>query len=263
MATQVNTFESSDSLSQHRVVSGEQWLNARKELLKREKELTKLKDELAAARRALPWEMAKNYSFDGPDGKVTLADLFQGKNQLIVYHFMFGPEWTEGCPSCSFVSDHMDGMLPHLAARDVAYAAVSRASSEQIEAFKRRMGWQFPWVSSQNNDFNWDYHVSFTKDEVARGMMNYNYKEQNFPSDEGPGFSVFYKDAEGKLFHTYSAFGRGAEVGLATYQLLDLVPKGRDEDKLPYTMAWVRHHDRYENAPKKQLDSCCAGHEQP
>lgn len=260
MATQANTSQANDNLFQHRVVSGEQWLSARKDLLRREKELTKLKDELAAARRALPWEVANDYSFDGPKGKVTLAELFRGKSQLIVYHFMFGPEWKEGCPSCSFVSDHVDGTLLHLGARDVAYVAVSRASIDQIAAFKKRMGWQFPWVSSLNNNFNWDYKVSFTKEQMAKGPVTYNYKEQAFPSDEAPGFSVFFKDADGKLFHTYSAFGRGAEVGLGTYQLLDLVPKGRDEDSLPHTMAWVRHHDRYENAVKSE-GSCCSGHE--
>lgn len=262
MSTQLKTFESNRNLSQDRVVSGEQWVSARKELLKREKELTKLRDELAVARRALPWEAAKNYTFDSPQGKQTLSDLFRGKSQLIIYHFMFGPEWKEGCPSCSFVSDHVDGTLPHLAARDVAYTAVSRASMAQISEFKKRMGWQFPWVSSLNNDFNFDYQVSFTKEQMAKGAMTYNYQEQNFPSDEAPGFSVFYKDAEGKIFHTYSAFGRGAEVGLTTYRLLDMVPKGRDEDSLPHTMAWVRHHDRYENAPKKEAASCCSEHEQ-
>jgi predicted dithiol-disulfide oxidoreductase (DUF899 family) len=229
-----------------KVVSQAEWLKARREFLLKEKELTRLQDELSVRRRELPWEkVEKNYVFEGPNGEQTLADLFDGRSQLIVYHFMFGPEWKEGCPSCSFVSDHVDGMLVHLANRDVSYAAVSRASSGQIEAFKKRMGWRFPWVSAQNNEFNSDFHVSFTKDEMASGSVFYNYKEQTFPSDEAPGLSVFYKDAGDNVFHTYSTFGRGAELLLGTYRLLDIVPKGRDEGGLPHPMAWVRHHDRY------------------
>jgi predicted dithiol-disulfide oxidoreductase (DUF899 family) len=255
MAAQTKSFESNRK-SSHSVVSPERWLAARKELLKKEKELTKLQDELAEARRDLPWvEVTKQYVFDGPAGKHALGDLFQGKSQLLLYHFMFGPEWKEGCPSCSFVSDHVDGMLPHLAARDVAYTAVSRASVEQIEAFKKRMGWQFPWVSSMNNEFNWDFHVSFTKQQMASGSVYYNYKDQQWPSDEAPGVSVFLKEGD-RIFHTYSSFGRGAEVLLGTYRLLDLVPKGRDEEGLPYPMAWVRHHDRYEGAQK--AGHCCS-----
>jgi predicted dithiol-disulfide oxidoreductase (DUF899 family) len=231
---------------EHNIVSQEQWLAARKELLKKEKELTHLSDELSAKRRELPWvKVEKNYAFDGPDGKVTLADLFAGRNQLAVYHFMFGPDWQEGCPSCSFVSDHFDGTLPHLAARDVTLVAVSRAPLAKIEPFKKRMGWHFQWVSSYGGDFNADFHVSFTKEEMARGKVNYNYTMQEFPSAEAPGLSVFFKDAAGNIFHTDSIYGRGVEQLMSTYKILDLVPKGRDEDQLGFPMEWVRHHDRY------------------
>ena len=181
----------------------------------------------------------------GRDGKVTLAELFAGRSQLVIYHFMFGPDWQEGCPSCSFVSDHIDGALAHLAARDVTMVMVSRAPLAKIEAFKKRMGWRFKWVSSYGSDFNPDFHVSFTKDEMAQGKVNYNYTMQEFPSEEAPGISVFYKDADGDVFHTYSTYGRGVEPLVGTYMILDMVPKGRDEDQLGFTMEWVRHHDRY------------------
>ncbi|MGC2764318.1 MAG: thioredoxin family protein [Candidatus Acidiferrum sp.] len=228
------------------VVSEAAWLAARKELLKKEKELTKQRDELSRQRRELPWvKIDKNYVFDGPQGKQTLADLFQGKSQLIVYHFMFGPEWQEGCPSCSFSMDHTDPALVHLAQRDVAFAAISRAPFSKIEAFKKRMGWRFNWVSSYGSDFNYDYHVSFTKDQMAKGEVEYNYEMAKFPSEEAPGTSVFYKDNSGDVFHTYSAFARGGELQMGTYNFLDLVPKGRDEDGLDFSMSWVRHHDRY------------------
>ena len=229
-----------------KVVSQTEWLAARKELLSREKEFTRLRDELSRQRRELPWEkVEKAYVFDGPNGKETLADLFGGKSQLIVYHFMFGPGWEEGCPSCSLLSDHIDGSVVHLAARDVRFAVVSRAPLAQIEAFKKRMGWRFHWVSSYENDFNRDYHVSFTKEELAKGQMYYNYVMQQFPSEEGPGASVFYKDGAGNVFHTYSSYGRGLDMMIGAYNWLDLAPKGRDEDGLAYTMAWVRHHDKY------------------
>jgi predicted dithiol-disulfide oxidoreductase (DUF899 family) len=182
---------------------------------------------------------------NGPKGKQTLADLFDGRSQLIVYHFMFGPEWEQGCPSCSFLSDHIDGALVHLAHRDVTLMAISRAPLPQIEAFKKRMGWRFKWVSSYGNDFNFDYHVSFTKDEMAKGRVYYNYDMNEFPSEEGPGISVFYKDGTGDIFHTYSTYARGLDMLVGAYNYLDLVPKGRDEDALTFTMAWVRHHDRY------------------
>jgi predicted dithiol-disulfide oxidoreductase (DUF899 family) len=238
---------SSKAIPQHpKVVSQAEWLRARKELLQKEKQLTRQKDALSAERRQLPWvKVEKNYVFDGPNGKATLADLFDGKSQLIIYHFMFGPDWQEGCPSCSFSMDHTDATLPHLAQRDVSFAAISRAPYPKIDAFKKRMGWRFNWVSSNANDFNRDYHVVFTKEELATGQVDYNYGLGPFPSEEAPGTSVFYKDESGNIFHTYSAYARGGEAAINTYNYLDLVPKGRDEDSLPFTMAWVRHHDRY------------------
>ena len=229
----------------HRIVSEAEWIEARKQHLKHEKELTHLRDRLAAERRALPWvKVEREYVFDTPAGKKTLADLFAGKSQLVIYHFMFGPDWKEGCPSCSYVSDHMDGALPHLAARDVALTMVSRAPLAKIEAFKKRMGWRFPWVSSHGSDFNYDFHVSFNRAN-KKDKVDYNYTMQEFPSEEGPGLSVFLKDAEGNIFHTYSTYGRGLDALVGTYTILDLVPKGRDEDDLPFSMAWVRYHDRY------------------
>jgi predicted dithiol-disulfide oxidoreductase (DUF899 family) len=235
-----------NGISGHPIVSPEEWLLLRKELLRKEKELTRLRDQLNAERRGLPWvQVEKNYVFEAPGGKVTLADLFAGRSQLVIYHFMFGPDWKEGCPSCSFTSDHIDGTLAHLAARDVTIAMVSRAPLDKIEAFKRRMGWRFKWVSSYGSDFNTDFHVSFSKAEMAQGKVNYNYTMQEFPSEEAPGISVFYKDTVGDVFHTYSTYGRGVEPLVGTYMILDMVPKGRDEDRLGFTMEWVRHHDRY------------------
>jgi predicted dithiol-disulfide oxidoreductase (DUF899 family) len=246
MNTPTATSRRADALSRHPVVSREIWFAKRKELLRKEKELTRLRDQLSAERRDLPWlRMEKNYSFDAPTGKVALSDLFAGSSQLVIYHFMFGPEWQEGCPSCSYVSDHIDATLPHLAARDVTVTMVSRAPLAKIEGFKKRMGWRFNWVSSHGTDFNADFHVSFTKEEMARGKVAYNYTLQEFPSEEAPGLSVFYKNAAGEVFHTYSTFGRGLEPLLGTYMVLDLVPKGRDEDQLAFSMEWVRYHDRY------------------
>src|SRR5438309_3824537 len=194
----------------HTIVAREQWLEARKAHLAREKEFTRLRDQLSAERRAMPWvKVDKTYVFEGPKGRVTLADLFDGRRQLIVYHFMFGPGWEQGCPSCSLLSDHIDGSVVHLAARDVRLVVVSRAPLPQIEAFKKRMGWRFNWVSSYGNDFNRDYHVSFTKDEMAKGKVSYNYDMTEFPSEEAPGASVFYKDETGGIFHTYSTYARG------------------------------------------------------
>lgn len=231
-----------------KIVSREEWLGARKKLLAREKRLTHERDAIAAERRQLPWvKVEKNYVFDTPSGKQTLADLFDGKSQLIVYHFMFGPDWQEGCPSCSFIMDHTDGALAHLAQRDVSFAAISRAPISKIEAFKKRLGWKFNWVSSNGCDFNYDYHVSFTPEQKAQGKVEYNFDLMEFPSAEAPGISVFYKDKNGTIFHTYSAYARGTEAPLGTYAYLDLVPKGRDEDGLRFTMAWLRHHDRYDN----------------
>ena len=228
-----------------RIVSRDEWLDARKRHLSKEKEFTRLRDQLSAERRQLPWvKVDKNYVFDGPKAKETLADLFAGRSQLIVYHFMFGPQWEEGCPSCSFLADHIDGTLVHLAHRDVTLVVVSRAPLLKIDAFKKRMGWRFKWVSSNENDFNFDYHVSFTKGELAQGKVNYNYEMQE-GWDELPGTSVFYRDASGGVLHTYSSYARGGDLLLGTYNYLDLTPKGRDEDTLTFAMAWVRHHDRY------------------
>jgi predicted dithiol-disulfide oxidoreductase (DUF899 family) len=233
-------------MKHNRIVSREQWLAARKQHLSQEKEFTRLRDELSRQRRELPWvRVEKRYVFDGPHGKETLADLFGGRSQLIVVHFMFGPGWEEGCKSCAFRADHLDGALVHLAHRDVTLVVVSRAPLSQIEAFKKRMGWRFTWVSSYGTDFNFDFHVSFTKDEMAKGQVYYNYDMREFGSEEAPGTSVFYKDETGDIFHTYSCYARGGDMLIGAYHYLDLVPKGRDEDALAFTMAWVRHHDRY------------------
>lgn len=230
-----------------KVVSPAEWLAARKEFLIKEKEFTRLRDELSRQRRELPWEKIENqYVFDSPRGKERLADLFDGKSQLIIYHFMLGPDWKEGCPSCSFLADHFDGSLPHLNARDVNLVAVSRAPIPQIEAFKKRMGWHFKWVSSYGNDFNRDYQVTFTKNEIAAGKTHYNYDmTDRFRSEERPGASVFYKDGSGDIFHTYSTYARGLDLLLGAYNWIDLTPKGRDEAGLTFPMAWVRHHDKY------------------
>jgi predicted dithiol-disulfide oxidoreductase (DUF899 family) len=235
MATQGSTVQ------RHRVVSHEEWVIQRAAFLAKEKELTRLTDEVSRRRRELPWEkVTKSYVFDGPRGKESLADLFQGRSQLVVYHFMYGPEMKEACPSCSWVADHFDATLPHLGARDVALVVVSRAPYPTLEAFKRRMGWQFTWVSSAGGDFNFDFSVSST--DVVRP---YNYGTSEFLMPEREGASVFAKD-NGDVFHTYSTYGRGVEALMGTYSYLDLVPKGRDEGGLDFPMAWVRHHDRYE-----------------
>lgn len=240
----MTTMTSKTELS--RVVPHAEWLAARRELLSKEKEFTRLRDELSRQRRRLPWEkVEKGYAFEGPKGKETLADLFDGRSQLIVYHFMFGPGWKEGCPSCSFLADTIDGATVHLAQRDTTLIAISRATLPEIETFKRRMGWRFKWVSSFANDFNFDYRVSFLKEERAKGKVFYNYDTTDFPSEEAPGASVFYKNEAGEVFHTYSSYGRGLDLLLGAYNYLDMTPKGRDEDELPYPMAWIRHHDRY------------------
>jgi predicted dithiol-disulfide oxidoreductase (DUF899 family) len=231
----------------HAVVSRQQWTEARRALLAREKEFTRQRDELSRQRRELPWEkVEKTYVFEGPNGSQTLAELFAGRSQLIVYHFMLGPGWAEGCKGCSFLADHFDGTLAHLAHRDVTLVAAARAPLPDIEAFKKRMGWNFPWVSSRGSDFNLDYHVSFTGNERVNGKVYYNYDMREFPSDEGPGLSVFYKDQSGEVFHTYSTYARGLDILVGVYNFLDLAPKGRDEEGLPSPMAWLRHHDRYE-----------------
>lgn len=230
------------------IVSRDQWLAARKAFLQKEKAFTRLRDQLSAERRELPWvEVDKPYVFDGPQGKETLADLFDGRSQLLVYHFMFGPDWQEGCPSCSFWADNYNGIVVHLRHRDVSLVAISRAPLEKLEHYRKRMGWSFKWVSSFNNDFNRDYHVSFAPDEKATAY--YNYQAGGFPSDEAPGISVFSKDESGSIFHTYSCYARGLDMLNGAYHMLDLVPKGRDEADLPHSMAWLRRHDRYGDEP--------------
>lgn len=232
-------------MTEHKVVSKEEWLKARLAHWAAEKEFTRKRDEVTRQRQELPWERVEtNYVFQGPSGPETLADLFAGRSQLIVYHFMLGPQMKEGCPSCSFVADHFDPTLIHLAQRDVTLAVVSRAPLQKIVEFKQRMGWRFHWVSAAANSFPRDYGVHFTKEEIA-GDVNYNYQMRRFPEEDAPGFSVFSKDDAGGIYHTYSAYARGIDMLMGTYQLLDLVPKGRDEAALPHTMAWVRHHDKY------------------
>jgi predicted dithiol-disulfide oxidoreductase (DUF899 family) len=243
----MSTTTAKSSITNHPVVSHEQWVTERKRLLAREKELTHLRDQIARERRALPWvRIDKVYTFEAPAGARTLVDLFEGRRQLIVQHFMLGPGWEEGCPSCSFMADHTDGMTVHLAHRDLTFVAISRAPLAEIERFRQRMGWKFKWVSSFGSDFNHDFHVSFAPQE-AQGQVYYNYGMQPFECEELPGISVFYKGDAGEVFHTYSTYRRGVEAMMGTYNLVDLTPKGRDEPDGP--MAWVRHHDRYEPAP--------------
>jgi predicted dithiol-disulfide oxidoreductase (DUF899 family) len=228
-----------------KVVSEAEWLVARKDLLTREKELTRLRDEVSRHRRELPWvKIDKEYIFDGPDGRQTLADLFDGRSQLIVYHFMLGPGWEEGCKSCSYLADHFDGANWHLPHRDVTFVVISRAPLSRIQSYQKRMGWRFKWLSSHGNDFNFDYHVSFTDEDEKKGKVYYNYETQEFISDELPGLSVFYKDENGDLFHTYSTYARGLDILVGAYNLLDLTPDGRDENP-DSTMDWVRRHDEY------------------
>jgi predicted dithiol-disulfide oxidoreductase (DUF899 family) len=234
------------SADKHKIVSQREWLAARKALLAKEKEFTKQRDRLSEERRALPWvKIEKSYSFEGPKGRQSLSDLFEGRSQLIVYHFMYGPEWGEGCMSCSFWADTFNGAIEHLKARDVTMIAVSRAPYSTLKAFQKRMGWSFKWVSSLGSDFNYDFHVSFTPEEQEKGPVFYNFQKQEFPSDEAPGISVFYKDKAGDIFHTYSTYARGLDAVNGAYQLLDLAPKGRDEAELPWPMAWVKHRDKY------------------
>lgn len=229
------------------VVSHSEWVEARTALLEKEKSFTKLRDQLSAQRRELPWEVVeKDYEFQGPDRAVMLVDLFEGRKQLIVYHFMYGPDWEAGCPSCSYLADHFNPAIVHLNHRDVSFVAVSKAPIEILEAYKKRMGWDFPWVSSYSNDFNRDYNVSFTEDELERGDAYYNYKNKGFPSTEAPGASVFYKETDGNVYHTYSVYERGLDMFLTAYHYLDIVPKGRDEEGLSYTMEWLRRHDEYD-----------------
>ena len=233
-------------MQNHKVVSREEWLIARKHHLAKEKEFTRLRDQLSQERRDLPWvKVDKPYIFDGPNGKESLSDVFAGRSQLLVYHFMFGPEWNEGCKSCSFWADNFNSIIVHLTQRDATMVAVSRAPLEKLLAFQKRMGWTFKWLSSFGNDFNRDYHVSFTPEELAKGEMYYNYRVGKFGQDEAPGLSVFHRDASGTIFHTYSCYGRGLDMLNGAYHHLDVLPKGRDEARLSYPQEWVKHHDKY------------------
>jgi predicted dithiol-disulfide oxidoreductase (DUF899 family) len=252
------------------VVSHAEWVAARKQFLRKEKEFTRLRDELSRERRELPWEkVEKNYIFDGPTGKESLADLFAGRSQLAMYHFMLAPGWVEGCKSCSYLADSFDGIAIHLAHRDVTFLAISRAPYAEIQNFQKRMGWRFKWVSSNGSDFNFDYNVSFTPEEKTKGKIFYNFDTADYFGEELPGASVFYKNNAGEIFHTYSTYARGLDPMVPTYQWLDLVPKGRDEAGLAHTMAWVRHHDKYDDGyvvdakalyvePAKKDTKCCA-----
>lgn len=238
-----------------KVVSREEWTLARKELLRKEKEHTRQRDELSRQRRALPWVCVdKSYDFTGPEGKVPLAKLFKDRSQLIIYHFMFAPGWDAGCVGCSFVMDHVQASLVHLNQKDVSFVCVSRAPLAEIEAFKRRMGWSFDWVSSFGSDFNYDYQASYKKD--TKGKVYHNFEMRDFESEEQPGASVFQKSANGTIYHTYSSYGRGLEDVLGTYVLLDLLPKGREEAPGTNLASWVRHHDRYEHAPVEAGCGC-------
>jgi predicted dithiol-disulfide oxidoreductase (DUF899 family) len=237
-------------MTTHPVVSREEWIEARRQHLAREKELTRLRDQLSRERRELPWvKVDKHYEFDGPNGPESLARLFEGRSQLIVQHFMFDPGWAEGCKSCSFWVDNIDGTVVHLNHRDVSFVLVSKAPLATLEAYRRRMGWRVKWVSSVHTDFNRDYHVSFTAEELERSQAYYNYATGSFPVAEAPGMSVFYQDGDGAIYHTYSCYARGLDMLNGAYHLLDLVPKGRDEAGLSSTMEWLRHRDRYEEAP--------------
>ena len=241
----------------HQTVSREEWLKARRAHLAKEKALLKAQDALRQETRALPWvKVEKEYLFEGPDGRETLGELFAGRSQLIVKHFMLGPDWQEGCVGCSFGADQIEGSLVHLINHDVMLVAISRAPYPKIAAFHKRMGWPFKWVSSNGNDFNFDYHVSFTEADKARGKVFYNFEQQPYMSDELPGFSVFTKDEYGQIFHTYSVFARGTEDVGTVYGFLDITPKGRNEPPGTNLSDWVRHHDKYE---EKAGDSCCHG----
>lgn len=233
-------------LDNHKVVSESEWIEARKELLKKEKEFTVLRDQLSQERRDLPWvQVNKEYVFDGPNGKQSLSELFDGRSQLIVYHLMYDPAWDAACQSCSFWADNFNDIIVHLNQRDVTMIAISKAPYSKIDAYKKRMGWDFKWVSSSDTDFNRDYYVSFTSEELEKKEGFYNFVIQNPSVSELPGVSIFYKDPSGKIFHTYSAYARGIDILNNTYNYLDLVPKGRDEDGYEFPMGWVRRHDEY------------------
>ena len=227
----------------NKVVSRETWLDSRKALLEKEKEFTRLRDELSQSRRDMPWvKIEKDYQFESNRGQVSLSDLFNGRSQLLTYHFMFGVDWEEGCPSCSFWADGYNGTDIHLNHRDISFTAVSSASLDKLNAYKARMGWTFNWVSSFGSDFNKDFNVSFSEDMDA---PMYNYRRVDSPGEELPGLSVFYKNEAGEIFHTYSTYARGMDMLNATYHHMDLMPKGRDEEGLPWSMAWLRRHDQY------------------
>ncbi len=233
-------------MTKHKTGSRDEWLAARKALLAKEKELTRMRDALAAERRALPWvKIEKSYVFDSSKGKVSLADLFDGRSQLMVYHFMFGPDWKAGCPGCSFISDHVDGARQHFEHNDLSYVAVSRASVEQIEAYKKRMGWTFAWVSSQNNDFNFDFHASFRRAELEAGPVEYNFTKQALTTEEHHGENLFFKDDDGTIYHTYSSYSRAGEDLIGAYRFLDLAPLGRNEGEDGNMMKWMHRHDEY------------------
>ncbi|MCW5688122.1 MAG: DUF899 domain-containing protein [Pseudolabrys sp.] len=245
-------------MTTHAIASQDQWLEARRDLLAAEKDLSRRSDQVAHLRRQLPWvRVEQDYVFEGPDGHQKLAELFDGRRQLLVQHFMLAPGWEEGCKSCSYMADHSDGMIPHLAQRDTAFVAISRAPYAEIVRFKRRMGWKFKWLSSNGSSFNYDFRVSFTPDEAAKGSQAYNYGSSPYGQEELPGVSVFFKDDNGDVFHTYSTYGRGVDVMMGTYRMLDLTPKGRDETGEATRMGWVRHHDRYE--PVKTAGAACCG----
>ncbi len=234
-------------MTDHTIVSHEEWIAARKELLEKEKEFNRLRDRLTRQRQQLPWtKVETNYVFEGTAGKESLADLFGSRSQLIVYHFMFDPDWTEGCKSCSFLADHYNPAIVHLSQRDVEMVTISRAPLKTLLKFQRRMGWTFKWVSSFENDFNRDFGVTFTPEELQQGPVHYNYAETPFSMTEAPGISAFYKDEDGTVYHTYSSYARGLDLFITAYNLLDIVPKGRDETGLNYSMEWIRHHDRYD-----------------
>ncbi|MFC3227911.1 DUF899 domain-containing protein [Marinibaculum pumilum] len=235
---------------QNPVVSREDWLKARLDLLEAEKAFTRERDALTRRRRAMPWvRVEKDYRFEGPQGPLSLAELFDGRSQLLVYHFMLGPDWKDGCPSCSFWADNFEGIPVHLAQRDVTFTAISRAALPEIEAYRDRMGWTFPWVSSFGSDFNFDFHASFTPEEIAQERAYYNYRHVGGLATDMVGISVFYRDPEGgaaaPIYHTYSCYRRGVDMLNGAYHYLDLVPKGRDEDGLDFAQAWVRRHDEY------------------
>jgi predicted dithiol-disulfide oxidoreductase (DUF899 family) len=233
-------------MTDHPIVSRDEWIHARRRFLAKEKDFLRQRDELSRERRELPWERVdERYVFEGAGGKETLAELFAGRSQLIVYHFMFSPESDAGCRGCSFWADSYNGILPHLQQRDVSFAAVSRAPLAKLQGFAARMGWTFKWVSSANNDFNYDYQVSFRPEDVARGTATYNYTSYQGTGPDMPGFSVFFKDADGDIFHTYSTYARGLDPMNVAYQMLDLAPKGRDEAGMPHPMSWVKLHDQY------------------